>query len=299
MAFVNFLGWIGAAVSVLFFSSPSIQFYKLFKKKIHYVEINILIIIANYFSCIVWLIYGYSIKCIQINVSNGIGAVVSLAWTWIYSVHLGKDHLNLAIFFTMGLSAISFVIYILLTMVINKAVGQVCLVLCSLSYLSSSKALFEAYRTKNYKLIQIYSAILSVIGCAGWFFYGLLKLNMIIIVPNLVGFVIAIAQVMFWRYYKVKQSLLGGRVRDVSISQSNVPDQPNPSFGLDYNTSNINNNNTTNNDFPSNLEPNNSPLPGLNGIQEQKVENVTDTNQEKVVESTANMDNNNNDLNNV
>lgn len=269
MGLSNFLGWIGATISTLFYISPSLQFYKLWKKKIKYNEINSLILIVNYFSCIIWLIYGYSIKCIQIEVSNGIGAIVNLAWSWIYAVYLGHDHINLALFFTMGLSAISFIIYILLAIVINKAIGQVCLVLCSLSYLSMSKVLFEVFRTKNYQLIQIYSSILNVIGCAGWSLYGLLPLNFVILVPNLVGFAISLALIMIWRLYKGKKPLVE-RVRDVSITQNNSINVNNAQkTGLPLEGPNIETNND--NDIPSGLEPNNNPLQEQNPKQVEEI----------------------------
>lgn len=263
---VGFLGWVGATVSLFFFVSPVFQFYKLYKNKIQYNEISSIIILANYFSCIVWLIYGYSIKCTQIIVANCLGAIISLAWIWTYLVYMGKSHLNIALFYTMGLSAISFIIYILLAIVVNnsKVVGQICLILCSLSYASSAKLLLEVARTRNYKLIPIYSAILSLIGCTGWTTFGLLNLNFIIVVPNLVGAVISLAQIFTWKLYK-KKSPLVDRVRDVSITQTSMG----PNIGKET---------IMGTDSLPNLEPNNNPLPNLKQSTENGLDMKNDVN---------------------
>ena len=64
----------------LFFASPAKQFYNLYKKKIKYTDIHIVIILANYISSIVRLIYGLSINLKQIKVSYSIGILLSLIW---------------------------------------------------------------------------------------------------------------------------------------------------------------------------------------------------------------------------
>ena len=79
----DFLGWIGVIVSICFLTSPILQFINLIKKKINYTEINILIILGNYVSSIVWLIYGYQIKIKQLIVCYSLGSLISLIWIWI------------------------------------------------------------------------------------------------------------------------------------------------------------------------------------------------------------------------
>ena len=58
----DMIGWIGTVVSICFFVSPVFQFYNLIKKKIIYTDINIIIILGNFISSIVWLIYGFSLS---------------------------------------------------------------------------------------------------------------------------------------------------------------------------------------------------------------------------------------------
>ena len=220
-------GWIGVVVSICFFISPIPKFLNLIKKKILYNEINIVIIIGNYISSIVWLIYGYQIKLKQITICYSIGALVSLIWIWTYLIYMGKKKMNLALIFTIILSALTFGLYIVLAVIINdtKTLGEVCFIVCSLSYISPTQLLIKVLNTKDYKYIPIYSAVISSIGYGSWTLFGLFKFNATIIIPNLVGFGFSIAQIILYRIYKNKKPLteeLGNISQTVIGTMKNV-----------------------------------------------------------------------------
>ena len=203
------LGWTGALVSICFFASPFLNFIKLLKKKISYKDINILIIFGNYISSIVWLIYGYKISLKQITVCYSLGALISLIWIWIYLTFLGKKKMTQALIFTMILSFLTFALYIILTVVISdiKTLGEVCFIVCSLSYISPTQLLIKVLNNKDIKIIPLYSAIISGIGYFSWTFFGLFKFNANIIIPNLVGLAFSLAQIILYRIYKNKKAL--------------------------------------------------------------------------------------------
>ena len=265
------LGWIGVIVSIIFFSSPVQKYINLLKKKIEYTEINIIMILGNYISSLVWLIYGYKIKIKQITVCYSLGALISLIWIWIYLIYMGKKKMTKTLIFTMVLSILSFVIYFILTVIIidEKTLGEVCFIVCSLSYISPTQLLIKVLNTKDYRIIPINSAIISGIGYGSWTLFGLFKFNATIIIPNLVGLGFAMAQIVLYRVYKNKRPLseeLGnishsviGAVKNVvektvEIANSinpNVPENKDissePNLNLNSNV-NTTNNNSTNND---------------------------------------------------
>ena len=291
----DFFGWIGVIVSICFFASPVLKFINLIKKKIDYKDINIIIILGNYVSSIVWLIYGYQIKIKQIIVCYSIGALISLIFIWIYLVYMGKKKMNQALICTILLSVLSFVIYIVLMVIINdkKILGEVCFIVCSLSYISPTQLLIKVLNTKDYKLIPIYSAVIASIGYGSWTLFGLFKFNANIIIPNLVGLGFSLAQIVLYRVYKNKKPLaeeLGnishsviGAVKNVvektveianSINQTGPENKGSapPNLGLNttspqnstkasdvnFETNNAGNNNNidTSMNFNTNLDPN-------------------------------------------
>ena len=291
----DFFGWVGVLVSIIFFASPLPKFINLIKKKSKFTEINIVIIIGNYISSIVWLIYGYRIKIKQITVCYSIGALISLIWIWTYLIYMGKKKISQSLIFTILLSALTFALYIILTVIISdiKTLGEVCFIVCSLSYISPTQLLIKVLNTKDYKLIPIYSAVIASIGYGSWTLFGLFKFNANIIIPNLVGLGFSLAQIILYRVYKNKKPLaeeLGnishsviGAVKNVvektveianSINQTGPENKGSapPNLGLNttspqnstkasdvnFDTNNAGNNNNidTSMNFNTNLDPN-------------------------------------------
>ena len=307
----DFFGWVGVIVSICFFGSPILKFKNLIKKKIDYKEINIVIVLGNYISSIVWLIYGYEIKIKQIIVCYSVGALISLVFIWIYLVFMGKKKMNQALIFAILLSALTFGIYIVLEVIINdnKILGEVCFIVCSLSYISPTQLIIKVLNSKDYKLIPIYSAILSAIGYGSWTIFGLLKFNATIIIPNLVGLGFSLAQIILYRVYKNKKALteeIGnistsviGAMKNVvektveiansiniTTPQNNSPPPPNSSVNPIINNNSPNNNNidfNVNND--NNINNNN--------------ENINDNNNNENVDTNTNINFNTNPEKNV
>ena len=283
-------GWVGVLVTIIFFVSPLPQFINLIKKKSKFTEINIVIIIGNYISSIVWLIYGYKIKIKQITVCYSIGALISLIWIWTYLIYMGKKKISQSLIFTILLSALTFALYIVLTVIISdiKTLGEVCFIVCSLSYISPTQLLIKVLNTKDYKLIPIYSAIIASIGYGSWTIFGLFKFNANIIIPNLVGLGFSLAQIILYRVYKNKKPLaeeLGnishsvmGAVKNVvektvEIANSINPTGPEnkgsapPNLGLNNSTNSQNETKTateTNFYTSNNIENNNNVDTGMN-----------------------------------
>ena len=57
----------------------------------------------------------YQIKLKQITIFFSIGALISLIWIWIYLIYMGKNSKNYALIFTILLSALTFALYIILS----------------------------------------------------------------------------------------------------------------------------------------------------------------------------------------
>ena len=209
MSITDFFGWIGVIVSITFLASPIFKFINLFKRKTEYKDIHIAIIIGNYISSIVWLIYGYKIKIQQIIVCYSIGSLITLIWILIYLYYFGKKKMGHALIYTILLTSITFALFIILAIIIDdtKILGEICFIVCSLSYISPTQLLIKVLNSKDYKLIPIYSAIISAIGYGSWTIFGLFKFNANIIIPNLVGLGFSLAQIILYKVYKDKKPL--------------------------------------------------------------------------------------------
>ena len=210
VSIMDLFGWVGAFVSICFFCSPILSYIKLIKKKIQYKDIHILIILGNYISSIVWLIYGYKISVTQLIACYSIGAFISLIWIWIYLINLGKKRMTLTLIYAIILSVLTFSLYIILAIIINDkdTLGEVCFIVCSISYISPTQLLIKVLNKKDYKIIPIFSAIISALGFGSWTIFGLFQFSATIIIPNLVGFIFSAAQIIIYRLYKNKKALV-------------------------------------------------------------------------------------------
>ena len=226
----DLFGWTGAFISICFFCYPIINFVKLIKKKITYKDVNIIIILGNYISSIVWLIYGYKISCTQLIVCYSIGAFISLVWLWIYLIHMGKQKMTLTLIYALFLSVLTFGLYIVLAIIIDDkdTLGEVCFIVCSLSYISPTQLLIKVLNKKDYRIIPIISAVISSLGFGSWTFFGLFQFSATIIIPNLVGFIFSGAQIVLYRVYKNKKPLdeeIGNISKSVIGAVKNVVDR--------------------------------------------------------------------------
>lgn len=244
----------------MFFLFSNTLLHKINQKKIPYNQINIIIILGNYISSIVWLIYGYKISCTQIITCYSIGAFISLVWLWIYLIHMGKKKMTLTLIYALLLSVLTFSLYIILAIIIDDkdTLGEVCFIVCSLSYISPTQLLIKVLNKKDYRIIPLYSAIISGLGFGSWTIFGLFKLSATIIIPNLVGFLFSAAQIILYRIYKNKKPLdeeIGNISHSVIGAVKNVVEKTvEIANTLNQDTPNLPNNNKVENNSNASVE---------------------------------------------
>ena len=122
---------------------------------------------------------------------------------------MGKKRITLTLIYALILSALTFSLYITLAIIINDkdTLGEVCFIVCSLSYISPTQLLIKVLNKKDYRIIPIISAIISSLGFGSWTIFGLFQFSATIIIPNLVGFIFSAAQIILYRVYKNKRPL--------------------------------------------------------------------------------------------
>ncbi len=200
---------------------------KVCRKRIKYNEAPNIISIANYFNTIIWIIYGYQINNIQIKIRNGAGCLFSLLCIWTCLIYLGKEKISKALFFTIIISIITFSLYLFLYIYINnpQVTGVLCIISCILAFISPTAIIIKVFKTKNYKLIPIVTALVSLVGCICWSLFGLINIDFNIVIPNFIGIVFALIQTIVWKLYKKKRRRLVEEGPISITTSSNVSDK--------------------------------------------------------------------------
>jgi hypothetical protein len=118
--------------------------------------------------------------------------------------------MTLTLIYAIILSVLTFSLYIILAIIINDkdTLGEVCFIVCSISYISPTQLLIKVLNKKDYTIIPIFSAIISALGFGSWTIFGLFQFSATIIIPNLVGFIFSAAQIIIYRLYKNKKALV-------------------------------------------------------------------------------------------
>ena len=192
----------------LFFLSPGVPFYKLIKGQIKLSDSPGLLLIFTFFNCILWFNYGLLLNRPQMFTTNGAGCGITLIFVTIYLIFLTK----LKYYFTILALILLLVImggisYLSYYVIYFKAVGIAANVFNVLMYAATGEKIYRVIKTKNYQLMPIFSIIGAFLSSLWWLIYALLDFEINVLIPNALGLVLSVVQliVYFWAYCKKKK----------------------------------------------------------------------------------------------
>lgn len=203
--------WIGVIISVFFFSLPFKQYKKLCIGQLKFNETPNILVLGNYLNSIVWIIYGFKIKNVQLQICYIIGSIFSLICTLTYFIFLGKIKTCKAFLYSVCLAAITFILGFLFILLIDNVdiIGICCIILSTVTCVDPIKLIIKVLKTKNYKLIPMYLVLISLIGTTSWIIYGFMEVNFNIIIANFIRMVLQFVHLFMWRIFKKKKTVRG------------------------------------------------------------------------------------------
>ena len=204
----DIFGWIGSVISIYFFLSPGVPFYKLIKGQIKLGDSPGLLLIFSFLNCILWFNYGLLLNRPQMFATNGAGCGITLIFVTIYLIFLTKLKYYFTILALILLVAVMGVIsYLCYYVIYYKAVGISANVFNVLMYAATGEKIYRVIKTKNYQLMPIFSIIGAFLSSLCWFIYGLFDFEINVLIPNALGLLLSVIQliVYFWAYRKKKK----------------------------------------------------------------------------------------------
>lgn len=204
-------GWVATSLTMCFFISPVIPFINVFKGRLNYEDTPAIVISASYVNCFCWYIYGEMITSQQIKICNMIGALSSLILICLYLIYEIRKYIVDAILNALILITGSYAGYQSLTTYIddNRILGKICNCTSIIVFLAPILLIYRVVKENNYILIPIYTAYVSLVASSCWIIYGFLFKNIYIVLPNSVGLVLAIIQIIVYFNYKRKFTGVG------------------------------------------------------------------------------------------
>ena len=213
----DIFGWVGTGISTFFYIAPVIPFIKLIKGEISYKESPGILLICSFMNCILWGDYGLLLDRFLIYFANGIGGVITLIWIVIFIIHYVEKRFAMALLYNLILIiAIVGIAMLFFFIVPYEITGKIAMVFNVLMYASPGEKMITVCKTGNYKLIPIWSTLGGTACSACWMIYGIYLVDWNQIIPNCLGVIFSIIQIIVFLFYKIKN---GNEVKEEDSSE--------------------------------------------------------------------------------
>ena len=198
-------GWSAACFSIIINFLSIKESILLYRTKAKYTLIPTYIRvenIINYFVCASWFMYSIFLKDNHLLICNSIGAIFFLFWiVLVFFLYFRK--INCTKYFMFVLLAFLFIPFIYFMLRFSSYfTGKICAALYIISYFGYILEIKEIIRTKNFRIIKIRICILKLLQHICWFIYGFMIVNLDIVIPHVVGFILVFVSAFFWNIYK-------------------------------------------------------------------------------------------------
>jgi solute carrier family 50 protein (sugar transporter) len=215
-------GWVATGLTMCFYISPVIPFINVFRGKLSYEDTPAIIVSTSYVNCFCWYIYGDMIFSDQIKICNLIGAISSLVLMCIYLGFEVRKYTIDAILNALIIITGSYAVYRGLTIIIDDdaIIGKICNGTALIVFLSPIQLIYRVIKEKNYNLIPIYTAWVSLASTGCWVIYGVFLSDFYVIFPNVIGIVLAITQIFVFLNYKRKYPSIGHTTSTIGIENT-------------------------------------------------------------------------------
>ncbi|XP_019175513.1 PREDICTED: bidirectional sugar transporter SWEET12-like [Ipomoea nil] len=205
-------GVLGNIISFIVFLSPLPTFYQIYKKKSAEGYQSIPYVVAL-FSSMLWIYYAFlkSNATLLITI-NSFGCLVETIYIGFYIYYANKKARvqtikMLVLLVIVGFGAVALVSQFLFKSAPVRAqvVGWVCLVFSLCVFVAPLCIVKQVIRTKSVEHMPILLSVFLTVSAVMWFFYGLLLKDINIAVPNVLGFIFGILQMVLYAMYKGKK----------------------------------------------------------------------------------------------
>ena len=198
-------GWSATIICIYFFLAPVVPFLQVLKGKLNYKDSPGVLLIMSFMNCILWADYGLVKNDFQVYFCNAIGGSTTLIWITIYLIYLGNQNVGLGLLYNVGLILVLVGIMLVFYFVVPLEItGYSAMIFNVLMYAAPGEKIYQVINTKNYRLIPIFSVIGGFAASFCWLIYGLFQKDLNIIIPNGLGLVAAILQVIVYLIYYFK-----------------------------------------------------------------------------------------------
>ncbi|GLJ21809.1 hypothetical protein SUGI_0407280 [Cryptomeria japonica] len=204
------LGVLGNATSLALFMSPLPTFWMIYKLKSTR-EYSVFPYLCTLFNCAVWLLYGspyvkpHNLLLLTIN---GAGFILELFYLMSYLTFASKKNKVMIVQLTIAMSLILATVVVITILVIHTLAnrqllaGTLCVIFSIAMYASPFCVMREVIKTKSVECMPFLISLFNLLNALVWFAYSFVTKDIFIRVPNGIGFLCGIIQIILYYVYR-------------------------------------------------------------------------------------------------
>ncbi|CAL9078644.1 unnamed protein product, partial [Musa textilis] len=204
-------GILGNIISFMVFLSPIPTFYRIYRKKSTEGFQSVPYVVA--LSSCMLLIYYALVKtnAILLITINSFGCFIETAYITIYLIYATKKARVFCIQIFVLLNVVAFAAIVLLTRLAFTGpdrvtvVGWICVGFSLCVFAAPLSIIRLVIRTKSVEFMPFYLSFFLTLNAIAWFGYGFFTKDLYVELPNVLGFVFGVAQMVVYILYKNKK----------------------------------------------------------------------------------------------
>lgn len=160
------------------------------------------------FSAMLWMYYAFIAKDTTLISINSVGCVTETLYIIIYLIYGTKEARKSAAKQIVYLN-VSFFGFILLFTFFQfhgalrlKIVGWICVAIATCVFAAPLSVVVQVLRTRSVEFMPLPLSFFLTLSAVIWFAYGLFKGDMNVALPNVLGFILGVLQMLLYAIYK-------------------------------------------------------------------------------------------------
>lgn len=165
--------------------------------------------VVSLFSAMLWLYYALLKQTFLLITINTIGIVIETVYIFIYVLYAAKEARKQATKLVATLNVGIFSAIFLITYFAFKdhglrlsVVGWICVGFAVSVFASPLSIVFQVIRTRSVEFMPFTLSFALTISAVLWFSYGLLLKDMCVTIPNILGFILGVLQMLLYGIYR-------------------------------------------------------------------------------------------------
>ncbi|XP_060206403.1 bidirectional sugar transporter N3-like [Lycium barbarum] len=219
-------GVLGNIVSFIVFLSPIPTFCKIYKKKSTEGYQSIPYVVAL-FSSMLWIYYAFLKTNTTLLITiNSFGVFIEIIYVGVYLFYAPKNARVQTIKMLLISVVGGFGVIVLGTQFLFKgaargqAIGWICLVFSLCVFVAPLGIVRQVIKTKSVEYMPLLLSVFLTLSAVMWFFYGLLVKDINIAIPNVLGFILGILQMVLYVIYNKKEKAI---LKEQKLSELQKP----------------------------------------------------------------------------